>query len=517
MSEEDAGELTTERPASPGSPGGTWSAPSGATWGESSARVPALTILAHPDPRRVGEVARLHDLSAGGEALLSRTAPGFSAPGESTPRPLADRHLSRRPMRLAASPGGLRLEVGESRTRVVAESEPVGTARDFSAHEVERGAVIELADRIVLLLHLTAAVPLQDGERFGMIGDSEAIARVRHEVCRVAELDLTVLLRGETGTGKELVARAIHEASPRCDGPFLCVNMGAIPTSLAPSELFGAVKGSFTDARDHAGYFQRAHGGTLFLDEIGETPPEVQVMLLRALESGEIQRVGAQNVQRVDARLVAATDVDLERAVAEGRFREQLRQRLSVYEIYVPPLRERRDDLGRLLFTFLREELREIGEEHRLDPAGDAHPWMPAAIVARLARHDWPGNVRQLRNVARQIVVASRGFDTVQIGLQVERLLREAAAPPPAEPPAPIEPPAPPRRRAPAASYRSPSEVTEAELLAALCAHEWKVKRAAVQLGIARPSLYVLLEKFPAVRKARMQYLKSRYGRNDPL
>src|SRR5262249_34932398 len=156
------------------------------------------------------------------------------------------------------------------------------------------------------------------------------------------------------GTGKELVARAIHESGRRRGAVCLSVNMGAIPPSLATSELFGAVRGAYTGAvRDHLGYFQRAHGGTLFLDEIGETPPEVQVMLLRVLEPGEVQRVGSPQTQKVDVRLIAATDADLERALHEGRFRAPLLHRLSGYEIYIPPLRERRDDFGRLLFHFL--------------------------------------------------------------------------------------------------------------------------------------------------------------------
>ncbi|HSF42335.1 MAG TPA: helix-turn-helix domain-containing protein, partial [Thermoanaerobaculia bacterium] len=182
-----------------------------------------------------------------------------------------------------------------------------------------------------------------------------------------------------------------------------------------------------------------------------------------------------------------------------------LLHRLAGYEIVIPPLRERRDDFGRLLFHFLREELRAAGEEHRLDPpAGDAQPWMPASVVARLARHDWPGNIRQLRNAVRQIVIGSRSFDTVQIGPQVERLLREAA-PPVAPGEAALEStfqaPPPPRRK-PAAEYRIPSEVTEAEVLEALRANRWEVKQAAEQLGISRPSLYVLMERFGSIRKA---------------
>jgi two-component system nitrogen regulation response regulator GlnG len=471
------------------------------------ARVPGLTILFHPDTRRVGERVHLGGLPAGRTVYLSRTEPEFVQPGDSLFRSLEDRHLSRSPLRLAMveETGAIRLSVGESRTRVVADGTPVTDSRVFSPRDLERGVVLELAGRIVLLLHLVTAQTVQVPDRFGLVGDSEAVLRVRHEIRRVADLDVAVLLRGETGTGKELVARAIHQASRRRNGPCLSVNMAAIPASLAPSELFGAVKGSFTGStRDHAGFFQRASGGTLFLDEIGEAPLEVQVMLLRALETGEVQRIGAPDLQKVDVRLIAATDSDLERAIEEGSFRAPLLHRLAGYEILIPPLRERRDDFGRLLFHFLREELRAAGEEHRLDPPGDEdQPWMPASVVARLARYDWPGNIRQLRNTVRQIVISSRSFDVVQIGPQVERLLREAASPATPEDGA-LEPtfqePAV-RKRAPA-EYRNPSEVTEAEVVEALRASHWEVKQAAELLGISRPSLYVLMERFPSIRKA---------------
>src|SRR6185369_2634420 len=189
------------------------------------------------------------------------------------------------------------------------------------------------------------------------------------------------------------------------------VNMGAIPPALAAAELFGAARGAFTGAdQRRTGYFSQAHGGTLFLDEIGETPPEVQVLLLRALETGEIQPVGAEAPRRVDVRVLAATDADLEEAIAAGRFRFSLFKRQTAYEIRLPALRERREDFGQLFFSFLRQELEALGEAGRLDdpgPRGD--PWLPAPLVARLAAADWPGNVRQLRNAARQIAIGNRG------------------------------------------------------------------------------------------------------------
>jgi two-component system nitrogen regulation response regulator GlnG len=505
--------FTVEQPAWPGA------AAAGERRRQARARIPALTILYHPDLRRVGERVLLGELLEGRTAHLSRLEPRFEDPGRTDyhdSRPLGDRRLSRSPILLSRTgDGGLQLLLGETRTRVLADGVPVQESLTFAGSDVERGIVLELADRVVLLLHTFPAHPLQSPERFGLVGESEAILRLRAEIRRVADLDVPVLLRGETGTGKELVARATHQASRRQNGPCLCVNMGAIPGSLAASELFGAVKGSFTGSvRDQVGYFQRAHGGTLFLDEIGEAPPEVQVLLLRVLETGEVQRVGGLDPQRVDVRLIAATDANLEQAIEEGRFRAPLLHRLAGYEILIPPLRERRDDFGRLLFHFLREELRTTGEEHRLlPPEGDSSPWMPPSVVARLTRYNWPGNVRQIRNAARQIVIDSRASETVQIGPQIEKLLREAAPPSgsrtnhpaEAEPPRIAslpEEPLPIRKRAGAATYRSPAGVTEAEILEALRACRWELKPAAERLGISRPSLYLLIEKFPSIRKA---------------
>jgi two-component system, NtrC family, nitrogen regulation response regulator GlnG len=504
-----------------------WGAHSVPRPGGARSRIPVLTILYHPDLSRIGERAFLPDLAAGRSVPLSRSGPEFlgsgSGSGSDTAagRPLSDLHVSRSPLHLVPgnAAGAVRLLVGESRTRVAAEGEPVQDARDFSAGEVQRGVVLELAERIVLLLHEAAEAQVHAGSPAlpGLIGENEGIQRLRNEIWRVADLDLPVLIRGETGTGKELVARAIHETSRRRAAVCISVNMGAVPPTLASSELFGVVRGAYTGAvRDQPGYFQRAHGGTLFLDEVGETPLDVQVMLLRVLETGEVQRVGSPAAQKVDVRLITATDADLEAAIAEGRFRAPLLHRLTGYEMWLPPLRERRDDFGRLLLHFLRQELAAVGEEHRLatpaTPGNTAAPWLPASLVARLARHDWPGNVRQLRNAVRQIVIDSRSFDSVQIGPQIERLLRDPGRPSrPAAPasshagfpagfPTSGEPPV--RRKAPAGSYRPPADVPVEEILAALKANHWEVKSAASDLGISRPSLYVLMDKLPGIRKA---------------
>jgi two-component system nitrogen regulation response regulator GlnG len=483
----------------------TWPAPTGKP--PLLLTVPGLTILCHPQVERVGERAALLDLSSGRETFLSRTEPELSPPGESAPRPLAVPYLSRRPWLLQpAAGGGVRVLRGDSPMSLAANDEPVDSEASFSAAEVDRGVVLLLAGRVALLLHRFRPVIDDSLPRFGLVGLSDSLLELCRQIARVADLNVPVLLRGESGTGKELVAAALHRASRRCDRPFLALNMGALPASLAAAELFGAVRGAYTGA-EHArrGYFRRAHGGTLFLDEIGEASQEVQPLLLRALESGEIQPLGSEEPARVDVRVVAATDADLEQAVAAGRFRAPLLHRLGGYAIRLPALRERRDDIGRLFFHFLRQELALVGEERRLtDPGPDAQPWPPAAWIAHLAAAPWPGNVRQLRNVARTLAIESRGTagDAAEAELPaaIEALLSET---PPADPgrpavqAAPVLASDPPRK-----TFRSPQDVSESELLAALAAHRWQPRAAARQLGISRPSLYFLLDTFPGLRKA---------------
>ncbi len=487
----------------------SWHGPTDERRERSRARFPALTVLYHPDPGRVGERVTLHELATGSGIELSRVQPRFAAPGEERGESLDDVFLSRKPVRLLhdARAERIRVVTGSSPTRLIVDGVPVRDELTVSPVDVERGVVLELGGRVVLLLHLLGDSGTS-GERYGLIGDSDAMALLRQEIDLVADLDLPVLVSGETGTGKELVARSIHDFGRRRNAAFLGLNMGAITPSLAASELFGTVKGAFTGAvRGQLGYFQRADGGTLFLDEIGETPPEVQVMLLRVLETGEVQRVGGQEPRKVDVRLIAATDADLSKEIEAERFKEPLLHRLAGYQISIPPLCERRDDIGRLLFHFLREELRDLGEAHRLEPrAPGVTAWMPMSIVARLARYDWPGNVRQLRNVARQLVVGSRGADVVQVPPPVESLLRDATAPPPvvapaaqatAPEPAAPEPAAPPRP-----AFRKPSEVSEEELVETLKANEWELKPTAAKLNISRGSLYNLIARNPRIRKA---------------
>ncbi len=472
-------------------------------------RVPALTILAHPEPGRVGERVILPELPAGSPIRLGRGEPEFAVPGSPSARTLDCVHLSRRPLFLVPGPGPGEVSIERAGCSMPAavDGERLDERRTLSAAEIERGTVVLLGHRVALLFHLDAPMA-GGGPAYGMVGASLEMRRLREEVKIAARLDVPVLLRGESGTGKELLARAIHDASGRRERPYLTLNMAAVPRALAAAELFGAVRGAFTGAdRKRQGYFRRAAGGTLFLDEIGETPDEVQPLLLRVLESGEIQTLGSAEPRRVDVRVIAATDADLEARAGGGSFRKALLHRLAGYEIRLPPLRARRSDFGRLLFHFLGRELERLGAADALaGAAADPRPWPPAGLVARLARCEWPGNVRQLKNVARRMAIARVAGTALR--LEPELLGEPAAGPaaivreggPQAPPPAVPSPAVPHLGWRPA--YRKPSEITDKELLATLRDHRYELKASAEALGVSRGSIYSLIEANPRIRKA---------------
>jgi two-component system nitrogen regulation response regulator GlnG len=462
--------------------------------------VPSLTIVSHPVAHRAGERFLLDAVASGREVSLSRNAPDFTRPGLALGVPLDDPFVSRRPIRFApAASGGVRLIIDPGGTPVVAGA-PIDDSVELTAEDLAAGIPLELAERVVVLLHLFDREAGDAADSLGMIGASAGIRRVRTAIERIVDLPVPVLIRGETGTGKELVARAIHDRSPRRGGPFVSVNLGAVPRELAAAELFGSAKGAYTGAtRDREGLFRTAHGGTLFLDEVGEAPPEVQVMLLRVLETGELYPVGADKPVATQVRLIAATDAHLEQQIRDGRFKAPLLHRLAGYEVRLPPLRARREDIGLLFYHFAREDLEAIGEAHRLAPEDPyARPWLPAPLGAQLVRYAWPGNIRQLRNVTRQLVIGSRGLAQLRLDPQ---LAEELATPPPVyDTPTqlpvsmPSEPTSPPRRK--------PAEVTEAELLEALRACAWDLKAAADRLRIPRPSIYDLIDKSSNLRRA---------------
>ncbi|MCP3063937.1 sigma-54 dependent transcriptional regulator [Myxococcus sp. K38C18041901] len=469
--------------------------------------VPALTVVSHPHPQRIGERLLLEVLaSVGRTAALSRNAPDFSRPGGLLALPLGDPFLSRTPVLFEpASHGGLRLRVPEDGTQVCVAGESVAGGREFTQEELVAGVPLVLAERVVLLLHLASTVPPSVHRDLGLVGQSQSLQQLRDDILRVADLAVPVLIRGETGTGKELVARAIHEQGPRRSGPFVSVNLGALSKELVAAELFGAQRGAYTGAsRDRDGFFRAAHGGTLFLDEVGEAPAEVQAALLRVLETGEVYPVGGHTPVPVDVRLVAATDSNLEARIEERLFKAPLLHRLAGFELRVPPLRERREDIGPLFLHFARQELETTGEGWRLAPTDPrAAPWLPASVAVRLVRYAWPGNVRQLRNITRQLVIGSRGLPGLRVDSRLEQTLDAESLPVPGRVLAPAGAGVPEAAGEAKSSRRKPSEVGEAELLEALRACSWDLKATADFLGIPRPSVYVLIDKSSLIRTAR--------------
>ncbi|HTJ45290.1 MAG TPA: sigma 54-interacting transcriptional regulator [Kofleriaceae bacterium] len=320
-----------------------------------------------------------------------------------------------------------------------------------------------------------APVPLGEWshDRFGdVLGAGPAMRKLFSLLARVAPTDATILLNGETGTGKEAFAEAIHKASARAAGPFMVVDCGVIPKELIASELFGHVRGSFTGAAgDKRGLIEAAHGGTLFLDEIGELPIDQQPQLLRVLDKRQLRRVGDTATVDVDIRVIAATNRDLRAMVKQGTFREDLFYRLAVVRAEVPPLRERKDDIPMLAHHFAAE----MGRGFDLSPS----------LVATLARHDWPGNVRELRNVVDRAL--SLGASTLdELG---------ASSPAPAESSPPTD----------QAVLDLPFKEAKAALIEGferdylkhlLAKHKGNISRAAQEAGIDRNYIHRLVKKY---------------------
>ncbi|HEX9189572.1 MAG TPA: sigma 54-interacting transcriptional regulator, partial [Vicinamibacteria bacterium] len=292
--------------------------------------------------------------------------------------------------------------------RAFADHAAVALANSRAFAEIERLRHRLELENLYLREEVKAALPA--GGR--ILGESVAIRALLGQIALVAPTGASVLIQGESGTGKELVAREIHERSPRHARPLIAVNCASIPRDLFESEFFGHVKGAFTGAlRDRAGRFEAAHGGTMVLDEVGEIPLELQGKLLRALQEGTFERVGDDRTRRVDVRVVAATNRDLEREVDSGRFRGDLYYRLNVFPVRVPPLRERLEDVPLLAAHFADQAARRFHVPR---------PRLRRSEAERLQRYGWPGNVRELQNVVERAVILSRGgplrFETLEPG-----------------------------------------------------------------------------------------------------
>jgi formate hydrogenlyase transcriptional activator len=307
-----------------------------------------------------------------------------------------------------------------------------------------------------------------------IVGASRALHAVLLRVAQVAPTDASVLILGETGVGKELIAKAIHEKSARHDATFVKVNCAALPATLIESELFGHEKGAFTGATARKlGRFELAEGGTIFLDEIGELPLDLQAKLLRVLHDGQMERLGSQVVQRVNVRVIAATNRDLKSAVKDGTFRADLYYRLAVFPIDVPPLRARKEDILLLVWYFLAQCRATLGKSIER---------VPAPVMERLTAYDWPGNIRELRNVIERAVIISTGTT-----LRLDDVLDATQPGSPAAVPS-----------AAAGSERTLADVERAHIADVLEACGWQIRgrgQAAERLGLHPSTLYSRMQK----------------------
>ncbi len=379
---------------------------------------------------------------------------------------------------------------GHADTPDVVEAMKRGAA-DFFSKPVDRDRVVVSVRNALSRRSLEERVAALSSRerRFAdeMLGESPAMRRLREDIAKVAPSSGRVLVLGESGTGKELVAEEIHRQSKRASGPFVKVNCAAIPSELIESELFGHEKGSFTGAAARRrGQFEAAHGGTLFLDEIGDMSLSAQAKVLRALQTGEVTRVGSDRAFTVDVRVIAATNKDLEAEVREGTFREDLYFRLAVVPLQAPPLRERLDDVPLLAERFLQLAVRENGLRPKpVDPE----------VFERLRSYRWPGNVRELRNVCERMVIMSGERVTAAD-------VPEHVAPRAATPEAGVGD----LSRYGRVPLKELRELVERDyILQKLEEHDWNVTQAAQALGIERTNLHKKLKQLGLSRGGRSE------------
>lgn len=430
---------------------------------------PRLEILFHSDLRRIGDSLAL-DQSL---VELGRDGPLFTSGA-----PLADPCISRRQLAIGFRESAFVVQPDASARRALSLFGPEGEPRQV-AGEAEPGALLAIGDRVLLRL-ANATAP--DTEDFGLIGKSAPALALRRSIRALCEGVQTVLIFGETGVGKELVARALHDASPRAAAPFVAVNCAALPENLIESELFGHARGAFSGAATAKdGLFRAAGRGTIFLDEIGELPLSMQAKLLRALQERAVRPLGESREIAFDARVVCATHRDLANEVEEGRFRGDLYARIEAPRIDVPPLRERPEDIPLLFAHFLEAQAlsspvtSSAGRALRslFRPADVEPPPIPMAHVLELLRYRWPRNIRELeRHVG---ALAASTAEAGRFRLSAPFPPRDSARPPSVRPASPSEKP------------RARPDLDE--LLRVLEAHEHVQHRASRALGVSRTTL----------------------------
>jgi two-component system nitrogen regulation response regulator GlnG len=448
---------------------------------DNAAALLGLTIVWHPDSQRIGEQFIASNPS--GLVEVSRFLPLFRHPAKDG-LALGYGGISREAVRIARdNVDGILITPPASRMVVEVNGAEITEPVYLSREQLEDGVILGLGRAVLICLHWMRCLP-KHNPAMGFIGVGSAAILARDQIRQVAGTELPVLLLGETGTGKEIAARAIHAFSKRADAALVTVNMAALNEALAAADLFGAAKGAYTGAQSaRKGLFSEAEGATLFLDEIGNTPASIQPMLLRVLESGDYRPLGAQQDQKSSARLIAATDQDL---YSEG-FNQALLRRLESFIIHLPPLRSRREDIGVLLLHLL--------EASKLQ--NDVGNNLPVALVSEFANYDWPGNIRQLAHVLRRALLALQLGEVPRLATLAKTSHKRAtsvAENSTISGDSKLPVPAPPRKKL--------TELSEDDVVRAMENNDWYIQGAAQELGVSRPSMYKLLDSHSQIRRA---------------
>jgi two-component system nitrogen regulation response regulator GlnG len=445
----------------------------------------AVFIMSHPLLERVGHYYFYPLETQNSYFDINRTTPVFSP----SAMPLADPYINRTGLRIRYQDHeNFTLSKQNPKLALIVDKQPVDDHITLTRTHLINGVILQLNQRICLLLKLCPPVQPVDHNRFLMYGLSHSLNQVCQHIAFLSPTNEPVLIRGATGTGKELVARAIVQNSPRRDKPFISVNLAALSPALAAAELFGSSKGAYTGAqKQRNGFMQAADGGTLFLDEIGEANSEVQAMLLRVLETGELFPVGSTKPIQVDVRIIAATDAKLDQMIIKAQFKAPLLYRLANFELKLADLSERKQDISLLFVHFARQ----ICQELNIKPAQNLLElsWLPSQLMQQLSDYHWPGNIRELRNVVRQIVISAHNGPVLSLPDEFAEKLNQTCQPLPASSQQPASSkPAPPKRK--------PATISKDELCDALtqCSHE--VSKTADLLNTSRASIYQLMKQF---------------------
>lgn len=478
-----------------------------------------LTILHHPDGRRVGERISTGTLAEGVPNELSRVTPGFRSRIDGRVRPLAHSRLSRAPVWLRLTNDAVSIVPSRKDLKVRVDHRAIAHRYDVPLTSVrERGVVIALGGCVLLFLSQSTGDDSKPAATDALLGVSPAIDALARAVARVAPLPAPILLRGEPGVGTESVARAIHRLSDRADGPWVSVDMAAVPGPLAATELFGDGRPDLLEnsgERVALGCFARAHEGTVFVNDIGRLSAELQTRVLWTIKRGQVHAEGKQS-QRTDVRLIATAADDLQKLVATGRMIPALAHRLQEFILDVPPLRARRVDIPLLLHTFLRTALMEFDAAsvlHESDKQSRKREWLRLNLITRLMRYSFPGNVAELRNVASQMATYYHDQPHARLPPFIDERLDERttstsvdegatdtlpASSSPSGPSSSSSSSAAGRRGKPSGRAGLSAEVVRATLRQ----NRWNIRRTALALGISKNTLTRRIRTLPDVRLA---------------